>query len=87
MREMGKLFQQAIRLEVEEGIQHKPIAFLYKGRRERIGETLKRWRIVQGWWKRAVEREYLQIRTESGIVCELYRDLLTGVWYLQRIYD
>lgn len=84
---MSKLFQQAIRLEVEEDVQHKPIAFVYRRKRERIKEILKRWRVVQGWWRKAVEREYLQIKTESGIVCELYRDLLTGVWYLQRIYD
>lgn len=84
---MGKLFQQAVRLEVEEGVQHKPVALLYKGRRQRIGQTLKRWRITQGWWKRAVEREYFQIRTETGVICEIYRDLFTDVWYLQRIYD
>jgi hypothetical protein len=84
---MGKLFQQPVMLKVEEDVQHKPIAFLYRGRIQRVGQTLKRWRITQGWWKRAVEREYFQIRTEAGIVCELYRDLLTGVWFLQRIYD
>ena len=84
---MSKLFRQAIRLEVEEGARHKPIAFLYRRKSERVRETLKRWRIVQGWWKKAVEREYFQVRTESGIVCELYRDLHSGVWYLQRIYD
>jgi hypothetical protein len=22
-----------------------------------------------------------------GMVCEIYRDLLTGAWYLQRVYD
>lgn len=84
---MSKLFQQAIKLEVEEGIHRKPISFVYQGRRERVKEILKQWRIVQGWWKRVIEREYLQVETESGIVCELYRDLLTGAWYLQRVYD
>jgi hypothetical protein len=84
---MSKLFKEAIRLEVEEDIQHKPTAFLYKKRKERVRETLKRWRVVQGWWRRPAEREYFQVRTESGTVCELYRNLLTGVWYLQRVYD
>jgi hypothetical protein len=84
---MSKLFQQAIRLEVKEDTYHKPIAFVYAGERERIKEIMKQWRVVQEWWKRAIEREYLQVKTESGMVCELYRDLLTGVWYLQRIYD
>jgi len=84
---MSKLFKEAIRLEVEEGIQHRPITFLHKGRREGVGEILKRWRVVQGWWRRSVEREYFQVKTESGSVCELYRNLLTGAWYLQRVYD
>lgn len=84
---MSKLFKEAIRLEVEEGVQHKPTVLLYKGRREQVREMLKQWRIVQGWWRRPVEREYFQVRTESGTVCELYRNLLTGVWYLQRVYD
>jgi hypothetical protein len=70
---MSKLFKEAVRLEVEEGIQHKPTAFLYKGKRKQVKELLKQWRVVQGWWRRPVEREY--------------RNLLTGVWYLQRIYD
>jgi hypothetical protein len=84
---MSKLFKEAIRLEVEEDVRHGPAAFLYKGKRAKVGETLKQWRVVQGWWRRPVEREYFQVRTESGAVCELYRNLLTGAWYLQRIYD
>jgi hypothetical protein len=84
---MSKLFKEAIKLEVKEDVQHKPTAFLYKERKERVRETLKRWRVVQGWWRSPVEREYFQVRTESGTVCDLYRNLLTGVWYLQRVYD
>lgn len=84
---MTRLFREAVRLEVEEGRQHEPIAIFHKRRREKVGETVKRWRIDQGWWKRPVAREYFQVRTESGTVCELYRDLITGGWYLQRVYD
>jgi hypothetical protein len=84
---MTKLFQRPVKLEVKEGNQHQPIAFLYKGRTERIGQALKQWRITHGWWKRAIEREYFQVETETGIICDLYRDSLTGAWYLQRIYD
>jgi hypothetical protein len=38
-------------------------------------------------WQGGIEREYFRVSTVRGIVCEIYRDLLTGVWYLQRIYD
>ena len=35
---MSKLFHEAITLEVKEDIQHRPIAFLYKGGKEGIEE-------------------------------------------------
>jgi len=38
-------------------------------------------------WQGGIDREYFRVRTVRGIVCEIYRDLLTGAWYLQRIYD
>lgn len=84
---MTRLLQQPVELEVKEGNRFEPVAFPYKGRMVNTGQILKRWRISQGWWKRPVEREYFQIKTEAGMVCELYRDLIAGAWYLQRIYD
>ena len=84
---MSKLFHEAITLEVKEDIQHRPIAFLYKGGKEGVEEICEQWRVSQGWWEKATDREYFRVRTVRGIVCEMYRDLLTGAWYLQRIYD
>ena len=84
---MSKLFHEAIILEVKEDIQHRPISFLYKAREECVKEICEQWRVSQEWWRNAVDREYFRVRTVRGIVCEMYRDLLTGAWYLQRIYD
>lgn len=84
---MSKLFHKAIKLEVKEDARHRPISFLHEGGRERIEEILKQWRVTQEWWKKTVEREYFQVRTEAGAVYDLYRDLLSGSWYLQRVYD
>ena len=84
---MSKLFHDAITLEVQEDIRHRPITFLYKGGKEGVEEICEQWRASQEWWKRATNREYFRVRTARGIVCEMYRDLLTGTWYLQRIYD
>ena len=84
---MSKLFHAALTLEVQEDIQHRPISFLYKGGREGVEEICEQWRASQGWWKSAIDREYFRVRTVRGIVCEMYRDLLTSTWYLQRIYD
>ena len=84
---MSKLFHEAIILEIKEDIQHRPISFLYKGRKEGVEEICEQWRVSQGWWKSAIDREYFRVRTVKGIVCEIYRDMPTGAWYLQRIYD
>jgi hypothetical protein len=84
---MSKLFREAITLEVKEDIQNRPVAFLYKGGKEGVEEICEQWRVSREWWKNAVDREYFRVRTMRGIVCEMYRDLLTGAWYLQRVYD
>ncbi len=84
---MSKLFHEAIKLEVMEDVQHRPICFVYRGRKEQVEQIVKQWRVTQEWWGKAFEREYFQIGTEAGIICELYRDLPSGYWYLQRIQD
>ena len=84
---MSKLFHEAITLEVKEDIQHRPIAFLYKSGKEGVEEICEQWRVSREWWRKGTDREYFRVRTARGIVCEMYRDLITGAWYLQRIYD
>jgi hypothetical protein len=84
---MNKLFHEAITLEVKEDVRHRPVAFSYKGGNEGVEEICEQWRVSQEWWKNTTDREYFRVRTVRGIVCEMYRDLPTGAWYLQRIYD
>jgi len=84
---MSKLFREPITLEVKEDIRNRPVAFLYKGTKEGVEEICEHWRVSREWWKNTTNREYFRVRTVRGIVCEMYRDLLTGAWYLQRVYD
>jgi len=84
---MTKLLQGPVGLRVKEGGRGEPLVFLYRGKERKVGQVLMAWRIGQEWWKRPVERDYFRVRTEDGVVCELYRDLLAGTWHLQRIYD
>jgi hypothetical protein len=84
---MSKLFQQPSTLKVNEDMQHWPNSFIHRGRKENVEQILKRWRVNQWWWKVGIEREYFEVITDTGMICELYRDVVTGRWYLQRIYD
>ena len=64
-----------------------PQAFTWQGQTHRVQQLSKRWRIDQGWWEQRIWREYFKVTTQTGLLVIIYRDLLTGEWYLQRLYD
>ncbi len=39
------------------------------------------------WWRVRIWREYFKLTTGTGLLVVIYRDLLSGAWYLQRLYD
>lgn len=45
------------------------------------------WRLDQGWWRLRIWRDYFMIETSTGFRLEVYHDLITDKWYLQRWYD
>ena len=66
----------------------RPEGFTWQGTAHRIKEC-NCWRIHTRWWEpgQAVWREYLKVATDTGLLCLLYRDLLSGGWFLARVYD
>jgi hypothetical protein len=64
-----------------------PLAFTWQARPYRVQAVTKRWRLDQGWWQQRVWREYFKLTTTNGLLVIIYRDLLSGAWYLQRVYD
>lgn len=64
-----------------------PYAFTWQGRSHAIQGIVKRWRVDRGWWHQRTWREYLKLHTRTGLLVIVYRDLLTGQWYLQRLFD
>jgi hypothetical protein len=60
-----------------------PRVFRWRGRCYEV-ESVERCRtVVQKGWRGPVERRYFHVRCAGGVF-ELYQDLRTGVWYLQR---
>jgi hypothetical protein len=70
------------------GEEDAPSGFAWQGARHRI-TVYNRWRVHTRWWEpaEAVWREYVKVATDTGLLCLLYRDLLTGGWFLARVYD
>jgi hypothetical protein len=64
-----------------------PHAFTWQGRTHPVQEIAKRWRVDVDWWRGRVWREYFKLTTHTGLLVIVYRDVLTGRWYLQRLYD
>jgi hypothetical protein len=64
-----------------------PQVLTWQGHRHPVQIISKRWRVDQGWWRRRVWREYFQLATQTGLLVVIYREVETGQWFLQRLYD
>ena len=64
-----------------------PRAFIWRGQTHQVQDIAKRWRVDVDWWRGRVWREYFKLTTRTGLLVVLYQNLLTGRWYLQRLYD
>ena len=84
---MNKLSWETRELRVAESENREPRLVGYGARERRVEDILARWRVSQEWWKSPIERDYYRVRLEGGIICELFRNLATGSWHLQRIHD
>jgi hypothetical protein len=61
---------------------------VWDGVAHRIEEVCNRWRVDTRWWEpgERIDRTYLKVVTDTGLLCVLYRDPAGG-WFLARLYD
>lgn len=71
------------------GPEDAPEGFIWRNTPHHILKIANRWTLHTRWWepRHAIWRDYLKVVTDSGILCQIYRDRLGGGWYLARIYD
>jgi len=50
-------------------------------------DPIARWKVETAWWKKPVVREYWKALLNSNLLCELYHDLDSDEWFLERVYD
>ncbi|HTD76092.1 MAG TPA: hypothetical protein VK898_00545 [Chloroflexota bacterium] len=48
---------------------------------------INRWLVDQDWWDQPVRREYWKVLISETLLAEIYQDLATDRWYLERLYD
>ncbi len=84
---MTRLWAIGVPITVQRDAMAGPQAFTWQGQIHQVQQVVKRWRVDQEWWQQRIWREYFKLSTQSGLLVIIYRDLLTGQWYLQRLYD
>lgn len=64
-----------------------PLRFRWQGRSHVVEGVARRWRVDAEWWRGRIWREYFKLYTHSGLLVIIFQDLLSGEWFLQRLYD
>ncbi len=84
---MTRLWRDGSTILVRADEMGVPLSFTWQGHRHAVTKVTKRWRVDEEWWRRRIWREYFKLTTRSRMLVIVYRDLLTGQWCLQRLYD
>jgi len=84
---MTYLWPKGEAIAVESDKWATPLVFIWQGRTHPVHRIAKRWRVDQGWWRKRVWREYFKVTTHTGLLVIIFREVQSGTWYLQRLYD
>jgi hypothetical protein len=69
--------------------EETPGGFFWGGGAHAVLKVHNRWRVHTRWWTPEGElwREYVKVTTDTELLCLIYRDLVSGGWFLARVYD
>lgn len=84
---MAKLVEKPEELKVSVNMQGMPLALVRDGEKERITKVYQQWRVSEEWWGKEITRNYFRVKTNKGLVYDIYRDMPAGSWYLSKIHD
>ncbi len=81
---MAKLLARPEELRVTANIEGTPLTIIRNGRPERVTRIYQRWHVED---ELEVTRNYFRVRTSKGLIYDIYRDVVSNLWYLGRICD
>ena len=84
-----RLFPAGSSLRVRIDAQERPLAFVWLGETHAIQSVEDICEPHLDWWSAEgeVHRMYYLVVTERNLICEIYRDLVTGDWRMSRVFD
>ena len=84
---MSRLWPIGERITVQADPAGIPHEFEWQGQVHKVEGIANCWRIDEQWWRGRLWREYFKLYTTSGLLVDIYRNLSSDDWYLQRLYD
>lgn len=84
---MTRLYIGGTPIKVRIGADGLPYELVWRETVHPVAAVTRRWRIHRGWWRDPVWRDYFKLETRTGALAEVYHDLNTNKWYLQRWYE
>ena len=84
---MAKLLEKPEELKVTTNIEGTPLTIARSGKSERITMIYKSWRESVQMQSQEILKNCFRIRTSKGLICDIYRDIVSNLWYLDRICD
>ena len=84
---MTRLWVSGIAVKTTVTAAGEPASFVWNGHLHAVQGISNAWRVDMGWWRLRVWRDYYTLHTTSGLLVELYHDLVNDQWFLQRVYD
>lgn len=84
---MARRLAEPQEIKVRTSINGVPVSLVRNSRSERIAAVYQQWRASDSWWGKEVERHYFTVRTNTGLVCNIFRDTVDNHWFLSEIHD
>ena len=84
---MSHFYHPPKAIEMSIGLDDVPAGFIWDGTYHPVRVVAREWHEDRGWWLWRTWRAYYRIITRTGLAVELYQDLSTRMWFVQRLYD
>ena len=84
---MTRLWSKGERLSVVADSSGAPKRIKWRRRHHTVQTVSRRWRVDLDWWHQRIWRDYFEVVTNTGMLLTVYRDLISGQWYLEKLYD
>jgi hypothetical protein len=84
---LAKILEKPEELRVTANVQGIPLTLARNGDRQRVTRVYEEWQNDEQLFGQEMSRHYFRVKTNKGMVCDIYRDMPGGSWYLSRIHE